>query len=78
MSATKCDSNCVTNLMQPIYILCNFMFSDVISCQNTSKLHLFIDLTCHMPIMSHAYKLHIGLPVVCHGLYVMCEGLPVT
>ena len=32
------------------------------------KLHLFIDLTCHMPI---------GLPVVHHGLYVMHKGLPV-
>ena len=27
--------------------------------------------------MSHATKPCIGLPVVHHGLYVMCEGLPV-
>ena len=50
MSATKCDLNCVTNFMQPICILCNFVFSDVETCQNTSKSHLFIDLTSQAPL----------------------------
>ena len=29
-----------------------------------------LDISC-------AFKLHEGLPVICHGLYVMHEGLPV-
>ena len=45
------------------------MFYDVIPCQTMSELCISVDLTCH--------KLHIGLPVIHHGLYVMCERLPV-
>ena len=56
--------------MQPICILHDFVFSDVIPHQNMLKFHLFIDLTCH-----EASKSHIGLSVICHGLYVMHEGL---
>ena len=51
--------------------LCNFMFYDVIPHQMMSELCISIDLTC-------TSKLHIGLPVICHGVYVMHEGLPVT
>ena len=57
--------------MQPICILCNFVFFDVIPHQNSPKLHLFTDLR-------DASKSCIGLPVIHHSLYVMCEGLPVT
>ena len=27
--------------------------------------------------ISHTFRLHKGLPVMCDGLYVMCGGLPV-
>ena len=53
MSATKCNYNCVTNFMEPICILCNLVFSDVKTYQNTSKSHLYIDLTSQSPL-SHA------------------------
>ena len=39
--------------MQPIFILCKDMFYDVIPCQTTSELHLYIDLTYHV-ILGHA------------------------
>ena len=31
----------------------------------------------HQFDISCAFKLHKGLPVICHGMYVMHEGLPV-
>ena len=53
MSATKCDENCATKFMQPICMLHNFVFSDIIPHQNISKSCLFIDLTSQAPL-SHA------------------------
>ena len=50
MSAAKCNLNCVTNFMQPICILHNFVFSDIKTCQNMSKSHIFIDLTSQAPL----------------------------
>ena len=57
--------------MQPLCALHNYMFSDVILCGTMSKLHIFVDLTYK------AYESCKGLPVICHGLYVMHEGLSV-
>ena len=40
----------MVEFMQPICILCNFVFSDVKTCQNTSKSHVIIDLTSQAPL----------------------------
>ena len=47
------------------------MFYNVNPHQTMSELYISIDMSC-------TSKLHTCLPVNCHGLYVMCEGLPVT
>ena len=53
--------------MQLTCILHKYMFSDVIPCGTTLKLHICIDLTYH------ALLGHEGLPVIHEGLPVMWE-----
>ena len=45
---TSVTENCVINFMQPISILCIYMFSDIIPHGAMSKLHFYMDLTYHV------------------------------